>query len=348
VSIATPDRNKKRGVCYAVTDEGLELPVIDVTHPAFKIEVSEGELDREFQKHIRNMEQREKVPAFVQNFFLRFMMRQSRIMRALSGAAGTFLGGMDTYILKLGADNMGKGYASNIDRQISASLPGLSIRLRVQNVAHLLADGIRPALAAASGQSFHLLNIGGGPSIDSLNALVILQKQSPELLAGRSIFVHSLDLDETGPSFGRQALQSLQAQGAPLSRLEVGFQHISYNWSDPGTLGELLRSLVSDAVVAASSEGALFEYASDEEIAANLRVLAEGTPGTAIMVGSVTRADATGRILNRGSRAALQLRGIEAFLTLASAAGWNLAKCLDRPSGHDVCLQKAHADKSAA
>ena len=30
-----PEQNKKPGVCYAVTDDGLELPVIDITHPAF-------------------------------------------------------------------------------------------------------------------------------------------------------------------------------------------------------------------------------------------------------------------------------------------------------------------------
>jgi len=28
-----PELNKKPGVCYAVTDDGLDLPVIDLTHP---------------------------------------------------------------------------------------------------------------------------------------------------------------------------------------------------------------------------------------------------------------------------------------------------------------------------
>ena len=38
------EKKKKAGVCYAVTDDGLELPVIDVTHPAFEIQLNEGEL----------------------------------------------------------------------------------------------------------------------------------------------------------------------------------------------------------------------------------------------------------------------------------------------------------------
>ncbi len=32
----------KPGLVYAATDEGLELPVIDVTHPAFALNVSQN------------------------------------------------------------------------------------------------------------------------------------------------------------------------------------------------------------------------------------------------------------------------------------------------------------------
>ena len=39
-----PETNKKQGVCYAVSDDGLELPVIDITHAAFAFEMSEAEL----------------------------------------------------------------------------------------------------------------------------------------------------------------------------------------------------------------------------------------------------------------------------------------------------------------
>ena len=341
MTVGTPEMHKKPGVFYAVGDEGIELPIIDVTNPAFSIEMSDGELDRLLQEHIRTVERRAKVPAFIQNLMLRFMMRQSRIMRALSGAAGGFLGGMDTYLLKLGPDNMGSAYASAIDRQISASLPGLSIRMRLQYISHLLADGVEPALAAAQGQPLHLLNIGGGPAIDSLNTLIILRGQQPDPLTGRSIRIHILDLDESGPRFGGRALTALQEAGAPLHGLDIQFQHIEYNWSDTSILREFLGTLESQAVVAASSEGALFEYGTDEDVTANLRALHDHTPAAAVVAGSVTRADTTGRLMNGSSRAALQMRGIEAFLALTRAAGWDLAKRLDRPSGHDIRLIKA-------
>lgn len=341
MQIAVPEANKKAGVAYAVTDDGLELPVIDVTHPAFAIDISQGELDRLLQEHLQSVKNQSRLSKLIQPLMLRLMSSRSIVMRGIVDAAGGFMTGMNTYILKLGPDNMGNGYAGAIDRQISASISGLSIRLRFQDVAHLLADGIAPALAAERGKPLHLLNIGGGPAIDSLNALIILHQQRPELLAGRALFIHSLDLDEVGPNFGRRALEALQAQDAPLHGLDIHFQHTHYNWSKATALRELVDSLRGKAVMAASSEGALFEYGSDEDITANLRALHEGTPPDTVITGSLTRADATGRILNTSSRAAIKLRGLEAFSALVRATGWRVAQSIDRPMSHDLILRKA-------
>ena len=341
MQVAVPESNKKVGVVYAVTDDGLELPVIDVTNPAFAIDIGQNELDRLLQEHLRSVKNQSRLSKLIQPLMLRLMARRSIVIRGIMEAAGGYMTGMNTYILKLGPDNMGNGYAGPIDRQISASISGLSMRLRFQDVAHLLADGSVPALAANRGKPLHLLNIGGGPAIDSLNALIILHKQRSELLAGRALFIHSLDLDEAGPNFGRRALEALQAQDAPLHGLDIHFQHTNYNWSDTAVLRELVDSLRGKAVMAASSEGALFEYGSDEDITANLRALHYGTPPDAIVVGSLTRSDATGRILNTSSRAAIKLRGLEAFSALVQAAGWRLAQSMDRPMSHDLVLRKA-------
>jgi hypothetical protein len=32
INTGIPENNKKPGVCYAVTEDGLELPVVDITH----------------------------------------------------------------------------------------------------------------------------------------------------------------------------------------------------------------------------------------------------------------------------------------------------------------------------
>lgn len=340
MQIVTPEKNKKPGVRYAVTDDGIELPVVDVTQPAFAIDISQGELDKMLEEHVRRVKAQSRLSAFIQPLVLRLMSRRSIIMRGIVAAAGGYMSGLDTYLLKLGPENLGEGYASAIDRQISGSISGLSVRLRVQDVSQLLAEGLKPALSQDKKKSLHLLNIGGGPCIDSLNALIVIQKAQPGLLPGRAIFMHGLDLDEAGPSFGRRALAALQSEGAALEGLDITFQHVKYDWSDVSVLRELLDSFESSVIVAASSEGALFEYGSDAEIASNLRVLRDGTPAGALVAGSLTRADATGQLLNRASSAALHLRPLEAFTGLIEQAGWTMDKIINRPISHNVRLKK--------
>ena len=336
-----PETNKKAGVSYAVTDDGLELPVIDVTHPAFAVQLSEAELDEILQKHLQAVKDQARTPAFVRRLYIRLMQRRSILMRGIAASAGTFLSGINTYILKLGADNLNAGYASQIDRQIAASLPALAARLRLQDTARLLAEGLAPPLLGSTQAALHLLNIGGGPAIDSLNALIVLGKEHPGLLAGRRIFIHSLDLDDAGPAFGARALDSLLAQGAALQGLDITFHSTKYNWSDPTALRELAGSFErNNDIAAVSSEGALFEYGSDEEITANLQALHEVMPAGSVAVGSVTRADEVGRLLNGASPAAINLRGLEAFTALALSSGWRVVKVIDRPISHDVLMKK--------
>jgi hypothetical protein len=338
-----PEKNKKTNICYAATDDGVELPVIDVMHPAFQISLDESGLDALLQQYLRDAKGPQKVPAFLRNLMFSFMRRRSVIMRGLMGASGTFMSGMNTYLIKLGADNLNKDFFSDIDRRLAGSSAGTYMRLRLQDIARLLADALIPPLDSRRGATLHLLNIGGGPAMDSLNALILIRKAQPDLLAGRQIFIHSLDLDSAGANFGARALASLLGKGSPLNGLQINFQHIPYNWSDQTQLRDLLKSLNTKCVIAASSEGALFEYGSDNDITGNLQTLSEFSSADAIVAGSVTRADDLGRIANGsgvGNRAALQFRGLEAFTLLASHAGWRVAKTVDRPLSHDVLLKK--------
>ncbi len=337
-----PEKSKKADICYAVTDDGIELPVIDVTHPAFAVQPSESELDQLLQKQLQDAQGLQKLPAFLQRLFLGWMQRRSVLMQGIAASAGTFLSGLNTYLLKLGPDNLSDSYASDIDRQIAASLPVLSARLRLQDVVRLLVEGLTPALEANVNAALHLLNIGGGPAIDSLNVLILLQKERPELLSGRHIFIYSLDLDDAGPRFGARALDALLKEGCPLHGLDIDLRHIQYDWSDTSALRTLTNSFDhgNDLIVSASSEGALFEYGSDEQIESNLQILRETTPAGSVVVGTVTRADEIGRLLNGASRAAINMRGLKAFMALSLRAGWKITKVIDRPLSHDVLMQK--------
>ena len=333
-----PEKNKKPGVVYAWTDNGIELPVIDLTNPAFVFEMSEAELNA----LIDAMTRASKTPVAV----LRSIAPQSILVRGMVESAGTFTTGMMTYLNKLGPGNLGDGYAGPLDRQWAASLTPVTFRWRMRDVVGLLAKDLAGALADHPSVPVYLLNIGGGPAMDSLNALILVYKEHPELLAGRPVDLWVLDIDSEGPLFGQRALQALSQEGAPLHGLAVTFNYVAYNWSDPAVLRGVLESIPPAAVGMGSSEGGLFEYATDEEIVANLEVLHACTSPDFRMVGPVVRdAQSSDPRLSTmdqvEGRPAIRFIGLEAFQKLAARAGWVIEQTLDGPMHQVVSLRKA-------
>ncbi|MCC6904946.1 MAG: hypothetical protein IT326_03825 [Anaerolineae bacterium] len=338
-----PELNRKPGVCYALTDDGLELPVIDITHPAFAFEISDTETGALIDAFVASTQRLATLDPAV----LKGMIQSSRLMRGmLVDSAGTYTSGMTCYLHKLGPDNLGDGYAGPVDRQWAGSLTPVTFRWRMRDVVHLLADRLTSPLRTHPEASLHLLNIGGGPAADSLNTLLVLHREHPELLAGRRIILTVFDLDREGPSFGARALAALLAEDAPLQGLNVAFHDVEYDWSKPEALERWLHEHpLSEAVAAGSTEGGLFEFARDEDITANLSVLREGTPEEFVMVGPVVRDASTldPRLKdteNIKGRPAIRYLGLTAFAALASQAGWQIARHLDGPMHQVVCLEK--------
>lgn len=110
-------------------------------------------------------------------------------------------------------------------------------------------------------------------------------------MARRQISIEVLDADDEGPAFGEAALAALSGEAGPLGGIQVTFKHRQYDWANADALQPSLREAQAQgAVVVCSSEGGLFEYGSDEEIVANLRML-RADPSVVAVVGSVTRAD---------------------------------------------------------
>jgi hypothetical protein len=339
--IRRAEQNKKPGVSYAITNDGLELPVVDVTHPAFAESLSEERQQMLTQRFLEEQRRFARMPRLVRNALLRFFLRGSRIARGLRRAEGTFLDGMTTYLFKVGPKNLGS-YAVPADRRILRSLPAISVRLRLHDMARLLADGLAPRLGANAGRPLHFLNIAGGPAIDSLNALLVLRREQPSLLARRRIVIRVLDADEGGPAFGARALTKLREPGAPLECLDVTFEHSAYDWRDVSGLTPALTAAKDDgALLVASSEGGLFEYGSDDEIVSNLRALARASNAALFMVGSVTRNDETIQTLKLTSHAATRPRGLPTFTALIARAGWELTRSVTRPLSDQVVIEPA-------
>ena len=320
---------------YAETDDGLRLAVVDVTNPAFAVSVTAAELDALADRFVAETANRPEMPPAV-----RAALAQSILGKALMAAAGGVLPGMDTYLLKLGPDQLTRPF-TDVDRRIAASFPGYTTRIRLQDMARLIADGLAGALAADLDRPLCLINIAGGTASDSWNALIHLHAEQPRLLAARALSIAVLDPNDRGPRFGARAVAALTAGGGPLGSLSVNVRHMMYDWSHADRLAPLLDELrARDAACAISSEGGLFEYGSDEAIVANLEQLHAGTPADTLVVGSVTRDGAPVRASQAATGVTTHPRTLDAFRALASGSGWRVGRVLERPFTYNVSLVK--------
>lgn len=335
---SSPCKNDR--ITCARTREGFELPVIDVTNPRFAVPDDPVTVRCLYDAFMESERRRHRVPRFIMRMILRRAARKSQLISAIYNSDAGFLDGMSTYVMKLGADNLVPPYDTPIDRRLAASPHVLLMRLRMQQIAHLIAGGIVNDLATAGATApLNLLNIGGGPALDSINALIVLRRARPDLL-NRRIVIEVLDSSQDGAFFGANALAALKADSGPLAGLDIGMQHHDYDWDRPALLKNLVEKLASaGTTIAASSEGALFEYGSDEAIVANLKALHANGAGVHLVAGSVTCADETRRRMIAETRFKLIPRGIAGFAPLAAEAGFGIAKAQSALLSEQVLLR---------
>ena len=323
-------------ICYAQTRDGRELPVIDITNPRFRLELTDAEQKAQVAKFLAKDDRLARLPRFLRATLIRLALRGSFLGKGIQESRGTYLGAIETYLFKLGPENMGP-WAKPIDRRIAASLPALAVRLRLQDMARLMADSLLPALRASADCPLHFLDLAGGTAIDTLNALILLRKAAAGLLQ-RPISIDVLDRESAGPEFGERALGALQAENCPLDGLAITFRHVPWSWTsghEPLT-AVLAASRAANAIAIASSEGGLFEYGADAEIVEVLTRLRRGQ--LVAVVGSVTRADEPNRRLHRDGGAATQPRGLECFRQVIAPTGWTVTRAIERPFSDHVVL----------
>jgi hypothetical protein len=107
------------------------------------------------------------------------------------------------------------------------------IRWRPKVRAH--TEALLASLGDAPDAPLHLVNIAGGPALDSINALIMLARAHATLIH-RPIAIHVLDAQQDGPTFGARTVLALTAPGGPLNGLDVQFQHHAYDWNDTAPL----------------------------------------------------------------------------------------------------------------
>ena len=264
-----------RRVIFAKARNDLVLPVIDLSNPRFAVPDDPASLEAQREAFITWYRNQQRMPRFIMRLFLRRAAKRSQLAQAVFQSDKGFLDSISTYVLKLGVENLPRGFDGPIDKRIAGAPHAVFIRLRMQQIAKLLADALVEPLSADAAAPLHLINIAGGPALDSdsINAIILLNRTRPDLLK-RRIDIEVLDSQTDGPAFGANALAALKQADGPLHGLAVEFDHRPYDWNEPAVLVQTVaKSRAGGAIVAASSEGGLFEYGSDEAIVANLRGL---------------------------------------------------------------------------
>jgi len=326
-----------RAVVFATTADGLRLPVIDITHPAFAVPDDPTSLATRRDAFLAWDRRNRRMPKIVMRLLMRLAARRSPLLRKMLALDKGYLDSISTYMLKLGVDHLPSGFDGPVDRQVAAAPHVALIRLRMQQIAQLLAEALLAPLADEPDKPLHLVNIAGGPALDSINTLIMLAREYATLIH-RPIAIHVFDAQQEGPTFGARALLALAAPGEPLHGLEVQFQHHAYDWNDTAPLAHLLAGIAAGgAIIAASSEGGLFEYGTDDAIVANLTALARA--GVPIVTGSVTSSSEERKQMIAQTRLRLFARGLEGFAPLAERSGYAIAESRTAVVSEQVLLR---------
>jgi hypothetical protein len=306
------ERNKIAGISYANTQNGIELPVLDITHPLFLRSIDEEKLDKMLKEIKQKGEERaesfNRIPASVKNF----MAKRSYIMAGfmLKDTEDTFLSGMSTLMMKFGPGLIGKGRRKFFDRLGSKAFGAILLRMRVRDICKLHTDILETQLTNEKDKNLCFINIAGGAACDSINALITVFKKDPSLLKNREIEINVFDIDRFGPAFAKNCIESLKSTDNYFNGLNVTFNHIVYNWNNTAGLRDFLIKR-NEWLNITSSEGGLFEYASDEDIIRNLNILYDNSQKNMKIVGSVIRDANT---VDPGILASMKLTNIKARL----------------------------------
>jgi hypothetical protein len=175
-------------------------------------------------------------------------------------------------MMKLGPELIGGGVNRFMDRKLASGFTAVTVRMRLRDICRLQADALMPKLKEDPRKKLCFINVAGGSASDSINTLILICKEKPDLLKNRKIEINVLDLDTFGPDFAGRCIDALKAPGRFFYGLDVTFKHVPYDWSDTAKLADLLLER-RDWLIVYTSEGGLFEYGTDEDIARNLIAL---------------------------------------------------------------------------
>lgn len=328
------EKNQILELVHAFTDNGIELPVLDITHPQFLSIIDEDRLDEEskasFQKMLALGEMSNDQKKMYYERLSKSFIFGSTFIR---DPDANFLNGMSTYVYKLGPNLIGVGQDRELDRILSMGIGGVAVRMRIRDLCRLQADAVIPQLEASPKKNLCFINIAGGAASDSINTLILIVKKNSSLLNKRKIEINVLDIDTIGPHFALCCIEALKTQAHHFHGLDIAFNHIPHNWKDTDELIQLLSNK-EDCIVICASEGGLFEYGMDEDIIRNLNVLYDHSPDGMRIFGTIihdtNKVDATVPVMAKATNAGLRFLGVNGLTDLIERTGWRFEKVQEK------------------
>ena len=318
------------GLAYALTDNGIELPVLDITHPQFLSSIDERRLDEVSRASMQKMLAVGQMSDAQKRTYYEQLLRSYIFGPLFVREPGdSFVSGMSTYVYKLGPNLIGGGPDRAFDRSASMDIGGVAIRMRIRDLCRLQAGTLMPQLESSPQTDLVFLNLAGGAASDSINTLILVLKKDTALLRNRRIEINVLDIETLGPHFALGCMEALQAPGYLFHGLDIACHHLSHNWQDAEGLIPLLADK-EDCVVTCASEGGLFEYGRDEEIERNLDVLYRHAPDGMRIAGTVvhepTRVHPTVPAMAKAANAGLRFLGVGGLAAILEKTGWRLER----------------------
>lgn len=281
-------KNKIKDLSYAYTLNGVELPVLDITHTLFNESIDEERLKEMVRKSEKTAEKTAEKFNNMPLWLKIFLAKRSFIMSELlqRNADDSFLSGLSTLMLKLGPGLIGKGRKRFFDRLSSKGIGGVVLRMRLRDISKCQTRAMIPLLTKSPEKDICFINIAGGAASDSINTLFLIQQENPAFLKNRKIEINVLDIDTYGPAFSERCITALKAPENRFNGLNISFRHIHYDWNSTRELKELLSER-KEWLQICSSEGGLFEYCSDEVIIKNINTIYDNSAEDIIIAGSL-------------------------------------------------------------
>jgi len=322
------DINQISRLVYAFTDNGIKLPVLDITHPQFLSSIDEDRLDEvsktSFQKMLDLGEMSDTQKKIYHDQLTKSYIYGRVFMR---DPADNFLNGMSTYVYKLGPNLIKGSGERDLDRSLSMGIGGLAVRMRIRDLCRMQADVLIPQLESWPDKDLCFVNIAGGAASDSINTLILIVKENLSLLKNRKIEINLLDIDTICPHFAKTSIEALKAQGHYFHGLDIAFNHIPYHWKDTNGLLWLLSDK-KETIVMCASEGGLFEYGVDEDIIQNLNVLHDHSPQGTRIAGTIIhdpqKVDVTVPAMAKTTNSGLRFLGVKGLTKLLEKTKWRL------------------------